>query len=457
MPLGDYIRSTPFRIATAYVSVFSLSVLILFGLVFWLVTDEMKGALRTAIDQDIASLVAVYHERGAIGLRAAVEDRIADARDSDSLYMLQYSDGNLIAGDHLVSAPIPGWQENTAAPPSGRRDEDGALERFLARGVQTGDSLLVVGRRLFGLTEVQEILFRSLIWASGITAIMALAGGIMLGRGALRRIDSINRVFDEIKEGYFNRRVPTRGTRDELDRLVVNINDMLDRVENLMGNLQQVTNDIAHDLRTPLSRLRQGLEAARLKDSSAGEYEAAIDQAIAQTDTILETFAALLRIAQIESRVRRGHFAKVDISEISNRIVEVYESVVEDAGQTLRARIAPDVRMSGDKDLLTQLLANLVENAMQHCPAGTRIQLTLTNGMAPTLVVSDTGPGIPVETREHVLRRFYRIEGSRTTQGTGLGLALVKAIADAHGATLTLSDNAPGLRVELRFPPASDQ
>jgi signal transduction histidine kinase len=452
MLLDDYIRSTPFRIATAYVAVFFLSAVILFGLVFWLVTDEMKGALRRAVDHDIASLTAVYHVRGAAGLREAIEGRLADARDSESLYMLQSADGNLIAGDGLVGDLTVGWQEATATLESARRDNDGAPERFLARGARAGDSLLVVGRRLFGLTEVQEILFRSLVWASGITALMALVGGIMLGRGALCRVDSINRVFDEIKEGNLDRRVPPRGTRDELDRLVVNINAMLDRIEILMGNLQQVTNDIAHDLRTPLSRLRHGLEAARRKGSPVGEYEAAIDRAIEQTDTILETFSALLRIAQIESRVRRGRFAKVDLSDISKRIVEAYESVLEDANQTFRADIAPDVQVPGDKDLLTQLLANLVENAMQHCPPGTRIQLALSNGMAPTLVVSDTGSGIPAEAREQVLKRFFRLDGSRTSPGSGLGLALVKAISDMHGATLTLLDNQPGLRVELRFP-----
>jgi signal transduction histidine kinase len=452
MPLADYIRSTPFRIATAYVGVFALSVVILFGLVFWLVTDEMKGALRTAIDQDITSLTAVYHDRGAAGLREAVEDRLADSRDNESLYLLQDADGNLISGDGLAGELIVGWQETTATPESGRRDSDGAPEHFLARGIRVNNSLLVVGRRLFGLTEVQEILFRSLIWASGITAMLALTGGIILGHGAVRRIDAINRAFDGIKEGNLGQRVPTRGTRDDLDRLVVNINDMLDRLENLMGNLQQVTNDIAHDLRTPLSRLRQGLEAARRKDSSAMEYEAAIDRAIEQTDTILETFAALLRIAQIESRVRRGRFSRIDLSEISNTIFEAYESVVEGAGQKFRADITPCIDVLGDKDLLTQLLANLIENAMTHCTAGTSIRLTLANGNAPTLAVTDNGPGIPAEERERVLRRFYRLEGHRTTAGSGLGLALVKAIAEMHGATLSLLDNQPGLRIELRFP-----
>ena len=313
-------------------------------------------------------------------------------------------------------------------------------------------AFFVVGRSLYGLTEVQEVLLRSLAWGLGLTVLLALTGGIGLARNALRRIDTINSAFQDIKEGKLSQRIPSKGTRDDMDRLVANINDMLGRIEQLMANLQQVTNDIAHDLRTPLGRLRQGLEAARLKDSSIEEYRVAIDRAIEQTDTILETFGALLRIAQIESKVRRGRFAVVDLSEISNRVVEAYESAVEDASQALRADISPGVQVRGDKDLLTQMLANLIENAMRHCPEGTAIHVMLTNDAAPALAVTDTGPGIPADAREAVLRRFYRLEESRTTSGSGLGLALVKAIAELHNAKLTLSDNSPGLSVSVQFP-----
>lgn len=456
MRLGDYLRSTLFRIAVAYAVSFALSVVVLFGVVYWLVSDEIRSELRGAIDQDIESLIAVYRDQGTTGLRDAIEDRIADARDHDSLYLLRDRNGDLVSRDNLDFDPIVGWQELTVDVGSSSRDGDGAPEYVLARGVPVADAFFIVGRSLYGLTEVQEVLLRSLAWALGLTMLLALAGGIGLGHSALRRIDTINRAFQDIKEGNLSRRIPNRGTRDDLDRLAANINDMLDRIEQLMANLQQVTNDIAHDLRTPLGRLRQGLEAARLKESSIDEYQATIDRAIEQTDTILDTFAALLRIAQIESKVRRGRFAMVDLSEISSRIVEAYESVLEDAGQSLSENIALGVHVRGDKDLLTQMLANLVENAMRHCPAGTDVVVTLTNGTAPTLAVADTGPGIPANAREVVLRRFYRLEESRTAPGSGLGLALVKAIADLHGASLTLSDNRPGLSVTVRFPGAAD-
>jgi signal transduction histidine kinase len=280
---------------------------------------------------------------------------------------------------------------------------------------------------------------------------LALAGGAVFSRGALRRIETINAAFREITAGNLSRRVPARGTRDELDQLAININQMLDQVELLLSNLQQVTNDIAHDLRTPLGRLRQGLEATRLKQPDIAEYQATIDHAIDQSDKILETFAALLRIAQIESRVRRSKFNAVDLSDVSNTVIEALDAVIEDAGQSLVTEIARNVHVQGDKDLITQLFVNLVANATHHCSTGTEISVILKKDPEPILIVSDTGLGIAENEREAVLRRFYRLEKSRTTSGSGLGLALVKAIADLHGANLTLSDNGPGLRVTIRF------
>ena len=266
-------------------------------------------------------------------------------------------------------------------------------ETVLARGIQLGGAFLLVGRNLRRVHEMQELLLRSLAWMLAVTVVLALAGGVSLSRGALKRVEAINRAFREIIAGNLSQRVPARGTRDEMDRLATNINLILDRIEQLIVNLQQVTNDIAHDLRTPLGRLRQGLESARLRGSSIEEHQAAIDRAIEQTDSILDTFAALLRIAQIESKARRGRFAAVDLSEISERIVEAYESVIEDAGQSLSGNISPGVQVHGDKDLLTQMLANLVENATRHCPTGAKIVVTLKNDLAPTLSVADTGRG----------------------------------------------------------------
>jgi len=457
MPLSDYLHSTPFRIAAKYAALFAASVVVLFAVVYWLVTDESKIALRAVIEQDTRALVEIYRAQGTKGLAEAVRSRVTEARDGDAIYALEDKNGVLLAGNAGLAGPVVGWRQVQLESASHKHTDGDEKENFLVHVVPVGDTVLLVGRSLFGLKEVQEVLLRALAWALGLTVVMALAGGIGLGHSALRRIEVINRATREIIEGNLSRRVPTGGTRDELDRLAGNINLMLDRIEQLMANLQQVTNDIAHDLRTPLGRLRQVLETARLKDSRVEEYQAAIDRAIEQADTILDTFAALLRIAQIESRARRGRFASVDLSEIANRILEAYETVAEDAGQTLAGDIAAGVYVRGDKDLLTQMLANLVENTTTHCPAGTTVTVSLSAGAAPTLTVADTGPGIPVEAREAVLRRFYRLEKSRTTPGSGLGLALVKAIADLHNAALTLSDNQPGLCAGIQFPAAPDR
>lgn len=452
MPLADYFHSAPFRIAAAYTILFVTSAAILFSVLYWSVTREMTQELEAGIDEDMRPLVTAYSDGQLQLLIETVRERAKAAKPDESLILLQTMDGEVLAGNVIRYPPFTGWRELILKRSENAGDGTDEHQTVLALGVQLNNVFLLVGRNLTHVQETQELLVRSLAWTLTVTIGLALAGGFALSRGALRRIEVINSAFREIIEGNLSRRVPTRGTRDELDLLATNINLMLERIEHLMANLRQVTNDIAHDLRTPLGRLRQGLELVRLEGSSVEEYQATIDRTIEQTDTILDTFAALLRIAQIESRARRSHFATVDLSEISNRIVEAYETVFEDAGQSLSGDISPGVNVRGDKDLLTQMLANLVENATRHCPAGAKVVVTLTNDTAPTLTVADTGPGIPAEARDAVLRRFYRLEESRTTPGSGLGLALVKAIADRHDAKLELSDNQPGLRVSLQFP-----
>lgn len=455
MPLAEHFRSTPFRIVGAYTGLFLISAVILFSVIYWSVTRELTRELQAAIEEDMRPLVTAYTEGRPDRLVEAVRERAVAARPGETLLLLQTADGVVLAGNVVRFPPFTGWQElpleniaeETRAGRSGGDDSSA-----LVLGVQLGRIFLLVGRNLRHVHETQALLIRSVAWVLAVTILLALAGGAVFSRGALRRIEAINATFRDITEGNLSRRVPAKGTRDELDRLAANINQMLDQVESLLSNLQQVTNDIAHDLRTPLGRLRQGLEASRLRESSIEEYQKTIDHAIEQSDGILNTFAALLRIAQIESRVRRGQFTTVDLSDVANTVIEAFDTVIEDAGQALAVNIAPGVRVQGDKDLLTQMLSNLVGNATRHCPPGTEIRVTLTDDPVPELVVADTGQGIPDDEREAVLRRFYRLEKSRTTPGSGLGLALVKAVADLHSAALTLSDNAPGLRVGIRFP-----
>jgi signal transduction histidine kinase len=219
-----------------------------------------------------------------------------------------------------------------------------------------------------------------------------------------------------------------------------------------MEGLRQVSNDIAHDLRTPLSRLRQRLEAARLEARSVADYERAVDQALQDADTALATFSALLRIAQVEAGMRHGSFAELDLSGLIEHLVMTYAPVAEEFGKRLICSIAPRIRIRGDRELLAQMLVNLIENALRHTPGGTALSVTLdNNGEGPLAVVADDGPGVPRAEREKIFRRFYRLETSRTTPGSGLGLALVAAVAELHQISIRLADNRPGLQVMLQF------
>ena len=451
MKIGDYFRSAPVRIVTAYTLLFAASVIILFAVVFWLMTKELDEQLRDFVKAESANLVLLYRRDGRDALIGAVDDRAVDAHKRGTAYFYLDPTGGKLAG---VGAPPPsftGWREISLVEIC-RKCDDNDREPYLGRGVDLDRTTLIVAKELEGKFEVQEVLLRSFAWTLGLIFVLAVFGGLILRRSALRRVDAISRATHEIVAGNMSQRLPVTGARDEFDTLAANINHMLDQIGQLMTNLQQVTSDIAHDLRTPLGRMRQRLEVARDKELTLEEHRAALDSAIGETDEILETFAALLRIAQIESRARRGRFSDVDLSEIVSTIVDAYEEVAKDHGQHLTGSTETDVRVRGDHELLTQLLANLVENAIRHCPPDTHVSVSLAREAGrPVLTVADTGPGIPAGDRDKVLRRFYRVEQSRTTSGNGLGLALVKAVADLHDAALELADNEPGLRVTLRF------
>jgi signal transduction histidine kinase len=275
----------------------------------------------------------------------------------------------------------------------------------------------------------------------------------LLSIGFLRRIEAINRTAAQIMAGSLDARVCVHPNGDEIDSLAANLNAMLDRMQSLMENLQQVSSDVAHDLRTPLARLRQNLEAARTSATTVEEFRVSTDAAIAETHGLLATFSALLRIAQIQSGSRKAGFSKVDLSELFEFIAATFQPVAEDERHRLVSEIALGLTITGDRELLLQLATNLIENAIRHTPPGSTIKLQLQrDGEAIVAVVADDGPGIPTEEREKVFRRFYRLELSRTTPGSGLGLALVAAIAELHAAKIAVNDCAPGFCVELRFP-----
>ena len=319
-----------------------------------------------------------------------------------------------------------------------------------------GGALLYVGYDTHPMGQVTEAIVRGFAVCLASTVAVGVALSLLTSLLVLRRVEAIGAASRAIVAGDLGRRIPVGGRGDEFDRLAALLNAMLDRIGELVEDVRQVTNDVAHDLRTPLARLRQRLETARRKATSVGEYEAATEAAIAETDAVLATFTALLRLAQIEAGTRRARFVPVDLSGLLAGLAETYAPVAEDRSQSLRATVEPDVTVTGDRELLGQMAANLIENALTHTPAGSRVEVALSRGGAGAVAtVADDGPGIPEAMRERVLKRFVRLEASRSTPGSGLGLASVAAIARLHGLGLELADNDPGLRVTLRFAPSA--
>jgi signal transduction histidine kinase len=435
---------------------FVISVAILLSVVYWITRAALDQQLTLSIEREMNVLVEIHRVRGLESITRGIQRRIDALKPPRRYFLLQGETGARMKGNLPPMSAFEGWRDLPipAAEPQGAAAEEreaGQTIRALGRRLPSGH-FLVVGESNYRTVKAREAIFAAVGWGAAITILLAVGGGVLLGDGFLRRIEEINRTSRSIMEGKLSNRVPTRGSGDEMDRLAVNLNAMLDRIEQLMDSLKRVSDDIAHDLRTPLSRLRHRLEIAREQQRSGQDCGPAVEDALEEVDAILETFAALLRIAQIESGMRRAAFSEVNLAQVVSEAVETYAAVAEDRGQRVRADIDGAATVQGDRELLMQMIVNLLENSIRHCAEGTLITVSLVReDGAAVLRVSDTGPGIPPVESEKVLRRFYRLETSRTTPGSGLGLALVKAVADLHGATLVLAGNNPGLRIDVRF------
>jgi signal transduction histidine kinase len=316
-----------------------------------------------------------------------------------------------------------------------------------------GGMRLGVGGDFGEITDVEEAIATAFVGTVGLAALLGIGSGVLLSHAFLRRVEAITRTAEAIIGGDLRRRVPLRGTGDDLDHLAATLNLMLDQITFLMERLREVGSDVAHDLRTPLSRLYQRLDRARNRSNSVEEYQAAIDASLSDAEALLGIFSALLRIAQVESAEPRSSFRPVDLSTVAEAVIDAYGPDAEQAGRRLQGRLDHGVVIEGDQELLTQALANLVENALRHTPAGTNmlVRLSLPSTTTVELAVEDDGPGVPESDLEHLTERFYRGERSRRTPGNGLGLSLVTAVAGLHRAHLQIDRLAPGLRVRLLF------
>lgn len=445
-------RSGAFRFALMLAGVFVVGTIALLVII----ERAVNGYASELTDDSISAEIAVLTDEARTASRAdlvrAIVRREHAVREHQLRYLLVDGRGHHLAGSLPAQVARVGRQELTLPFRENDRDKSAVPTTMTAIGTRLADgALLVVASDTSDLSELRRGLGLFAIGFGLAISVLALLGGYSVGAIFLRRLEEVNRSVERIMEGSLAERVPSIGMSAEFDHLSQNLNRMLARIEALLEGMRQVSTNVAHDLRTPLTRLRQRLE--EMKEAPPGTItEERIDGALAQTDQILGMFRALLRISSLEAGVGRQRMVDASLSELANDLFEAFSPVAEDAGHVLESAIAPGISGNVDPEMLAQAITNLLENAIFHTPPGSTITLGLeprSGGFA--ISVADNGPGIAEGERENVLRRFYRIDGSRGMAGSGLGLALVSAVAAIHGARLRLSDNAPGLRVEMIF------
>ncbi len=444
-------HSYTFRLTVMYLVLFLISFLIVFSFIFLSTQRDLTQQLEAELRTDAQAFADRYALFGINGVIRLMSNRV-QAEKTASLYILRDINGQVLAGT-LDRWPLIASQEKSKNRQYAliQVSDDHSRKEYLTRYLTLPfDGDLLIGKPTLPLKIASHKLIRIFLIGGLITLALGLAGGVVLSKRAVKRIERINRLCRSIIDGDFSSRIQANQNGDDLDQLSCNINEMLDRIESLMSEITEVSDNIAHDLRTPLSHLRNRLEsaAAKITDSSANTE---IEQAINATDSLLETFNALLRIAKIESGQKKVAFETIDLHTIAADVVEMYEPLAEEKQQTLVMGVPPTSvnktsTMRGDKNLLFQAISNLVDNAIKYTPEHGKIRVTVTpNG--DSVQVCDNGPGIPAHELANITKRFYRLERSRTTSGNGLGLSLVKAIAELHHGSLQFDNQTEGLCV----------
>jgi signal transduction histidine kinase len=434
-------RSGAVRIAVLFLALFACTVVAAFGVTYTLVREEIVAHLRTNIMATADAIAArLAREAPDLALITSSRQRVAALFDAD---------GSLVIGEPGFTSFI-GWREFPADNIGLQEAPEYRSEMVLAYGRRVGTRTLVVGEGMDILEDSREALTSALVWSLAFVLVAGFTGAALIAWRVDRRLGRTQLALTAYASGEMSRRLPVTGSGDELDRVALSVNTVLDRLATLMETTRQITIDAAHDLKTPMTRLLHRL--AEAEGNSVAEAKAVLRSAAADAKQIITNFDAMLRIAEIEAGARRSRFDLVDLSDVVETVADAYGPEAEQAGQRLETKIGPKLYVTGDRELLTQAFADLVENAIRHAGKGAAICLmAMSHTASVEAMVSDTGPGVPEADRERVLARFVRLEASRSTPGTGLGLTLVKAIADLHNARLALSDNGPGLRVTLTF------
>jgi signal transduction histidine kinase len=463
---GKLIRTTAFRLTLVYLFLFALFAASLLGYFAWNTRRLITEQITSTVNAETGEISDIYARRGLRGLVFTIENRAL--RPGANLYLVTTPTGQAVAGNVGSLAPgvmgSSGWSETAYR----RLDEqDTADHRALVLVTElTSGFRLLIGRDLEERRRLFGIVAKAAQWSVLIVVVLGLGGGIFVARRVLRRIDAMTGTTQRIMAGDLSGRLPVGRSGDELDRLAENLNAMLERIEALMIGLKEVSDNIAHDLKTPLTRLRNRAEEALAKSSNESEYRAALERTIDESDGLIRTFNALLMIARAESGQARDNMDNFDAADVANGIHELYEPLAEEDGMTLRVKTA-FAPLRGNRELISQALANLVENAIKYgkpvaaaqplgaaaSPDGREIVIEAQrDGDQVLLSVTDHGPGIPEADRGHAVERFVRLEASRTQPGSGLGLSLASAVATLHGGELRLDDAHPGLRATLAVP-----
>lgn len=456
LQLPPLLRATTFRLALSYLGIFTVSAMALLALVSWSTSVFIEWQVQETVEAEATGLSEQYRARSIRGLAEVIAGRASEDLDRRAVYLLTGPGGVRIAGN------LYGW-------PAEQIDSAGwirfTIERMGSENFATevlgrtyflpDDHQLLVGRSLHEAKRVKSAINRALGWGLALTILLGIVGGYFTSRHLLQRVEAMNRTARRIIGGDMKSRMMVTGTRDEFDQLSAGFNEMMDEIERLVESIRTVTDNVAHDLRTPLNRLRSRIDVALLSENDCDSLRRTLEETLAEADNILATFNAILTIANAESGQRLHSFEPLDPARLAEDVTELYEPLAEEKNVSLRCQAQAGLELAGDRHLLFQALANMVDNAVKYTPEGGAVRVEVTEAQGHVeIAVADSGPGIPADQHSRVLERFVRLDSTRTTPGNGLGLSLVSAVARLHGAGLSLEDNRPGLRLILRFPAA---
>jgi len=459
--LTKLFHTTLFKLTLVYLTIFAVFAACLLGYFAWNTRRLITEQITRTVDAEITGLAEQYNQGGIQRLVFIIDSRAR--RPGSSLYLVTTFSGDGLAGNVGVLGEgvleHVGWTETVY-----RRldDPEGSEHHALVRVFQLPSGFrLLVGRDLEERERLYDIILAAGQWSIAVVIVLGLAGGFFAARRVLRRVDAMTETSKTIMAGDLSGRLPVGGSEDELDRLAVNLNAMLERIEALMRGFKEVSDNIAHDLKTPLTRLHNRAEEALRSAKSDKDYRAALETTLDESEELIRTFNALLMIARTESGQSSTPMMEFDAADVVHGVAELYEPLAEEKGLGFRAEVPGTLLMRGNRELLSQALVNLVDNAIKYglCDAAaadgvpSEVVISAVNeGDNVWLCVADHGPGVPPADREHVVQRFVRLEQSRTEPGSGLGLSLVSAVAHLHGGELKLEDNNPGLKACLVLP-----